>query len=108
MSSIRDLDTHRYGAVLVPEDDNVSTDVLDIPLVAIVIADGGWGFVGNVSNNHWNFWVYGQPTTWANLTDEQRMVVRLAGAWDGQVRDYWVELEYEDEGWYGLEALDQL
>jgi len=107
MSSVERLADFGNRSVLVPEygrDD----DVHNVPLIAIVISYNGWSYVGEVENNHWEFLVYGQPTTWADLTDEQRMVVRMAGAWEGQVRDYWVDLRYKDEGWYALEALDQL
>jgi len=107
MSSAQDLVIDwEHKVVLVSGD--IDVDVLDTPLVAIVTSDSGWSYVGDVSDSHWEFLVYGQPTTWADLTDEQRMVVRTASAWSGQVRDYWVELEYEDEGWYGIEALEQL
>jgi len=110
MSSIDEFVNRDHGrrSILVPGGLALAMEnPYNTPLIALVATDTGWDGNPN-SDDRWEFWVYGEPTTWADLTDEQRMVVRLAGAWDGQVRDYWVELEYEDEGWYGLEALDQL
>jgi len=91
-------------AMLVPDYE----DIPDYSFTATVTPDRNWGDVGDVEGSRWEFLVDGQPVTWEELTDDQRMTVRMARAWSGRVRDYWTDLEYEDEQWYVLEALELL
>jgi hypothetical protein len=91
--------------IVVPQEGYMDTPSHKVPLIAVVTTNGDWWLSGEVSGTHWRFFKYGVECTWADLTDEQRYAVRSKTAWDGQVKDYWVELGYEDERWYTLEAL---
>lgn len=75
-----------------------------VPLIAAALAEDRW-FWGKIHNTHWRFFKYGVECEWDDLTNEQRWEVRTKTAWDGQVRDYWVELGYKDSRYYILEAL---
>ena len=86
----------RKGGIYVPND--------KVPLIAVVLSYGMWTRE-KIHNTHWRFFKYGIECKWDELDDEQRMEVRTRVAWDGQVRDYWTELEYRDERYCILEAL---
>ena len=88
----------------VPQQGYMGTPNHEVPLIAVALAENRWMW-GEVFNTHWRFFKYGVECTWDDLTDEQRYEVRTRVAWDGQVRDYWTELEYRDERYCILEAL---
>ena len=94
-------------AIMVPRD-YPEQELTDVPLIAVVYTDKGWSWAGDPNGTHWEFWVLGKKVTWDDLTDNQRLQVRTAPAWEGRVRDYWVDLGYEDELYYTLEALECL
>ncbi len=99
------IDEDTRFCLVVPHKVHMDTPNHKVPLVAIVSTSDSWWTQWKVSNTHWRFFKYGIECKWDDLTDDQRWEVRARVAWDGQVRDYWVELGYEDSRYYTLEAL---
>lgn len=95
------------SCLVVPQGGYMDTPSHKVPLVAIVSTNDKWWTQtqGRVHNTHWRFFKYGVECKWDDLSDEQRWEVRARTAWDGQVKDYWVELGYEDSRYYILEVL---
>ena len=85
-------------------------DTNDHLLVAVVYNHKvtEWFTLSIATTTHWEFYLGGSKVSWDDLPDKLRMDVRLVPCWTGVVKDYWMDLGYRDETYYGLEALEQL